>query len=209
MAELCQLYRSPVLAYLRSRGHPTEVAQDLTQGFFLHMLERDRFGRAEQLKGTFRGFLIGCLKHFEANERERRQALKRGGDLRFLSFDGESAEHRGLADGCAAVPADVRFDRQWALIVSQKALDRVRDRFGDDVSRYERLKGFLFAGEDPGSYESAARDLGLPVSLVRSAIHRLRRHYGDAVRAEIALTVSAPHEIDDEIRHLIGVLSAD
>jgi DNA-directed RNA polymerase specialized sigma24 family protein len=211
LSELCRLYWYPVFAYLRRSGHPIHTAQDLTQAFFLHLLERRAFGRADQLKGSFRGFLIGCLKFYESNERERQQALKRGGGVRLVSFDLEEAEGRYLVDNrrSSVDSAEFAFDRHWAHVVTHRALDTIKADFADDLTTYERLKGFLVAGSDAGSYESAAQDLGVSLALLKSAIHRLRRAYRDAVRREIAVTVSAPHEVDEEVRHLINVLAAD
>ena len=211
LSELCRLYWYPVFAFLRRGGRAAHEAQDLTQAFFLHLIEQRSLGRADQLKGPFRGFLIGCLKYFEANERERLQALKRGGHVRFVSFDVDEAEHRYQNDTWkdSAKPPELSFDRQWANIVTQNALERIRQDFASDLPTYERLKGFLIAGSEPGSYEMAAKDLGVSLSLLKSAIHRLRREYREAVRREIASTVSAPHEIDDEVRYLIHVLACD
>ena len=101
----------------------------------------------------------------------------------------------------------VPLDRQWARVVTENALARIRDDFGADRGTYERLKVFLIPGSEPGTYESAARDLGVSLTLLKSVIHRLRREYRDAVRVEVASTVSAPHEIDTEIRHLVSILA--
>jgi len=209
LAELCCLYWYPIFAHLRRGGRSATEAQDLTQAFFLHILERGALRRADQLKGSFRGFLIGCLKHFESNERERAQALKRGGNVTFVPFDLEAAEHQYHRDGRvgAATSPELAFDRRWARVVTDNALERIRQQFAGDLSTYERLKGFLIPGNETGSYQEVAKNFGVPISLLKSAIHRLRRDYRDAVRREIATTVSAPHEVDDEMRHLVNVLS--
>jgi DNA-directed RNA polymerase specialized sigma24 family protein len=211
LGELCRLYWYPVYAFLRRRESTLTraEAEDLTQAFFLHLMENGALGRADRFRGSFRGFLIGCLKHFEANEQKRERALKRGGKFRLVSFDVEEANDRYLADSRRdpEEAAERVLDRQWARVVTENALARIRDGFGADQVTYERLKVFLIPGSEPGTYESAAKDLGVSLTLLKSVIHRLRREYRDAVRAEVASTVSAPHEIDAEIRHLVSILA--
>lgn len=41
---------------------------------------------------------------------------------------------------------------------------------------------------------------------VKSDVHRLKRRYRELLREEIGRTVSAPEEIDEELRHLIAVV---
>jgi RNA polymerase sigma-70 factor (ECF subfamily) len=211
LSELFRSYWYPVFVHLRRSGRPANAAQDLTQGFFLHLLEGGALRRADPLKGSFRGFLIGCLRHFEANELERQQALKRGGNVRFVSFDLESAEHQYVNEirRSPAQSADLAFDRSWAHTVTTNALERIRQDFSNDLRTFERLKVFLIPGSDTGSYEMAAKDLGISLAQLKSAIHRLRRAYRESVRREVASTVSAPHEVDDEVRYLVEVLSSE
>ena len=68
LGELCRIYWYPLYAYVRRRGHAPEEAQDLTQGFFLHLLEHKTLARADPLKGKFRSFLIGSLQNYLSTE---------------------------------------------------------------------------------------------------------------------------------------------
>jgi RNA polymerase sigma-70 factor (ECF subfamily) len=43
-------------------------------------------------------------------------------------------------------------------------------------------------------------------SAVKVAVHRLRKRYGEALRAEVAQTVSDKKEVDDEVRYLLTVV---
>jgi RNA polymerase sigma-70 factor (ECF subfamily) len=43
---------------------------------------------------------------------------------------------------------------------------------------------------------------------IKVAVHRMRQRYGDLLRQEIANTVSAPEDVDEEVRYLISVISA-
>ncbi|HEY2275882.1 MAG TPA: hypothetical protein VGH61_10300 [Steroidobacteraceae bacterium] len=211
LAQLCRSYWYPIFAYLRATGHPSDGAEDLTQAFFVHVIENRTIGRADQLKGTFRGFLIGALKHFVANERDRNRAQKRGGRVKFVPFDLDDAERQYLADHRAvgADPVELVFDRRWAQVIARQAMLRLQSQFEDDLPTFERLRPFLVGGVDSGSYERAAQDLAISLPLVKTAIHRMRRRYREALRSEVAVTVSAPHEIDGELRYLITVLGTE
>src|SRR5260370_1186422 len=79
LSELCQVYWRPVYVFLRKRGYGREDAQDLTQGFFAHLIENRGYAHADPKKGRFRSFLLGALKHFIADARDHEHALKRGG----------------------------------------------------------------------------------------------------------------------------------
>lgn len=78
---LCRAYWYPVYAFLRRRGIPPADAEDSTQSFFLHLLERDVLGRADPQRGRFRSFLLACLNHYVADERDKARAQRRGGGL--------------------------------------------------------------------------------------------------------------------------------
>ena len=91
LTELCQIYWPPLYSYLRRRGHDREEAEDLTQGFFLRLLERNDIRAADPLRGRFRGFLLTSLKRYVINEHERAGAAKRGGRLP-IALDFDTAE---------------------------------------------------------------------------------------------------------------------
>ena len=74
------------------------------------------------------------------------------------------------------------------------------------AGRFEELKVFLLANEEPASYAEIARRLSLSEGAVRSAIYRMRQRYGELFRAEIAQTVTGVAEMEEEIRHFLKVL---
>jgi hypothetical protein len=53
LAELCRIYWYPLYIFAR-RGHSSEDTQDLTQGFFLHLLEHRALDGGDRLQGKFR-----------------------------------------------------------------------------------------------------------------------------------------------------------
>jgi len=209
MAELCRIYWPPIYGYLRRSGHNPEDAQDLTQSFFQHLLEHDTLRRASREKGRFRSFLLGALKLCLADERTRRLAAKRGGQMHFVSLDAFEAEelHHLRADD-EANPDEV-LDARWAGVLLERALERVRAECvaDDKIDMFDALAPFLGGGKPELSYEQVATRMKIPVATVATQIHRLRRQFAAAVRAEVLQTVNAPHEVEDELRQLRAVFS--
>jgi RNA polymerase sigma factor (sigma-70 family) len=209
LADLCQMYWPPLYAFLRRRGHAPEDAQDLTQGFFARMLERQDFRAADPARGRFRSFLLASLQHFVINEHERATSVKRGGRLRRLSLDFEEVERTYVLEGRREDSPDRAFNRKWAAITLDRALHRLRDecrRAGRDAIASALIPYLTDAGDLP-AYRSVAAELGLSEAATRVAVHRLRQRFGAILRLEIAETVLAPADVDDEVRELIRALS--
>lgn len=208
MARLCGAYWYPLYAYVRRSGHSVEDAQDLTQSFLATLLEKRSIQRDVQPgKGRFRSFLIASLKHFLLNSLDRAQALKRGGGQPILSLDWEDAERAYSLDPAHFETPEAIFERNWALSV----LRRVQVRLQHDFARKGKLPEWelyqpLLVGENANAYRTIAENLGRTEEAVKSAIYRLRRNYGRLLRQELAETV-LPQDLDDEIQHLLRVLS--
>ena len=94
LAELCRLYWYPLYIFARRRGYSPEDAQDLTQGFFLHLLEHRALTRVNRLKGKFRSFLLASFQNHLSDAVGRARCLKRGGDKEFVQLDVEDTEER-------------------------------------------------------------------------------------------------------------------
>ena len=210
LESLCRDYWRPIYAFVRRAGHDTHTAQDLTQEFFARLLSGSGTAAADPQRGRFRSWLLGALKHFLANEWHRSQRLKRGGGMVFFSIEqANEEEHRSMEPVDRESP-DLLFDRRWAEELLARVNARVREDYeaagwGD---RYEALKIYLLGGYEPESYAGTAEVLGLSASAVKSAIYKLRQRFGQALRAEIAQTISSPEEMQDEIRHLMEALGA-
>jgi RNA polymerase sigma-70 factor (ECF subfamily) len=208
LAELYRIYWYPLYAYIRHRGHTPEEAQDLTQGFFLHLLEHKTLTRAEPLKGKFRSFLLGSLQNYLLMETERARCLKRGGGVEFVPLDVEDAEgHYGRESVDVLTPEKV-FAARWALALLGEAMNRLRQEYAtrQEIATVEALKAFLDPEKDPPSYEQAAAELRVTVGAVKSLIYRLRKQYAALVREELDRTVSDPAEIGAEIHELCEAL---
>jgi RNA polymerase sigma-70 factor (ECF subfamily) len=209
MEELCRIYWQPIYAYLRRSGYATHDAQDFTQSFFQHLLENETLRRVSREKGRFRNFLLGALKRCLADEKMQRHTLKRGLGIQFISTNELDAEelHHLHADHEAA--PDEILDARWAGVVLERALDRVRTECSAEgkAEVFETLYPFLAGTNPPVSYQEVAERMKLSLGAVTTLIYRLRRQFATAVRREIMQTVSAPYEVDDELRRLRSVFA--
>ena len=209
LEELCKTYWYPLYCYVRRQGRSPEDAQDLTQGFFARFLERKSFQRADRQRGLFRSFLLTSLRHFMVNEWERETAQKRGGRNTHLPLETSTAESVYSQELSDELSADKIYERTWAFSVLRRVRDRLQQEYiahgkGD---RFAHLEQFLPGQTGELTYAEAARLLDLPEGTLKSDVNRLKMRYRDLLRDEIAHTVSSPEEINDELRHLIAVLS--
>lgn len=209
LESLARAYWLPLYAFIRRRGVAPAEAEDLTQGFFARLLEKDWLASADAGKGRFRTFLLTALTRFLADEHDRNRALKRGGGTRTVSLDFPSAEERLALD-----PADLRtpetaFDRAWAEALLERVLARLQAELdgAGRAGRFQVMQRFLTEDATDGSYATAARQLGISESAVKSGIHRLRQRYGDLIREEIASTLAPEADVEEELQHLLRALS--
>ena len=204
MADLCARYWQPLYAFIRLDGHTRERAEDLTQEFFARFLEKDFLKSVDREKGSFRSYLLACLRHFLANERDRDQAQKRGAGRPVLSLDYSSAETRYRLEATDSRTPERIFERQWALAVLEQVLNQLHAEWAraGRGPHFEQFRLFLSGEDRPATYEQIARRLGMGVSAVKVSVHRLRRRYRELLREEIGRLVGDPAEIDDEIRAL-------
>ena len=196
-------------AFIRRNGYDLEQAQDLTQGFFMQLLEKRFLVDADQQRGKFRSFLLTAVKHFLANEWDREHALKRGGGRAPLSIDAVEAERWYVPSVVAETTPESLFERRWALSLLENVLARLRAEFATagKASLFEILSPLLNRDSGDQHYEELAGQLGTSAGALRMSVHRMRRRYRNLLREEIAQTVSTPEEIDDEIRFLLSTLS--
>lgn len=207
LAALCEVYWYPLYSFVRRWGHSADDAQDLTQEFFARLLEKGALRAATPSRGRFRSFLLAALKHFLSNERERTNALKRGGGRPPLPLEFETAEGRYSLEPAGQGDPEQAFERQWALAVLAETLRRLEAEQANagKLDVFARLKGEL-TGDRELSYADLGKQLGMSEGAVKVAVHRLRRRFGELLRKEIAGTVSDPQEVDDEIRYLFAAL---
>ena len=209
LAELCRTYWYPLYAYVRRRGCSREDAEDLTQGFFARLLQRNYLAGVNSDKGRFRAFLLAALKHYLANEWDRAARLKRGGEAPHLSLDWQDADTRYAHDVTDPLSPDRAYDRAWAVTLLERVIGRLEDENGREGKAllFATLKPFLTVGKKAIPYADAAAALTLAEPAVRVAVHRLRRQYRNLLRDEIAQTLADPAQVDAEMRALRGAFA--
>ena len=207
---LCATYWYPLYAFVRRKGHDADAARDLVQEFFARLLEREDFARADPARGRFRAYLLTALKHFLINEGERERAEKRGGGRKVLplEFGAHDAETRFSLEPATLDAPDRAFDRAWALIVLQRALDRLgnEQRAAGKSDEWQKLHPHLTTAEDAAPYSTLAAELGRTENAIKITVHRLRKRYGELLREEIADTLNTD-DVDAELATLFDALS--
>ena len=210
LEKLCRAYWYPLYAYVRRTGQSKENAEDLTQAFFARLLEKNFLEAAEPERGRFRSFLLVALKRFLTNEWDRARAQKRGGGQTHVPLDTELAERKFKVETTAGeISPDRLYDRRWDLTLIEQTMARLRAEFerADKAAEFERLKSFLTADKNAIPYPAVADELGMSESTLRVAVHRLRSRYRELFREEIAHTLAEGEDVDEELRHLLTVLS--
>ncbi len=216
LAQLCQDYWPPLYRFIRQRGYSRHDAQDLTQGFFAYLLEKQAYSRCDRSKGKFRTFLLVLLKRYLGAMHAHQGRQKRGGDraLVFLDDRGFSAvegveEERALLT--AAPPDEERaFEWNWATALVSRAMDALKEEYssGQKARLFNELLPFLSGGVGLPTHEGTAARLGVPLETLRSHLFRLRARYRAHLRAEVLRTVPIERDIDEELRYLCRVLLA-
>ena len=204
LSELCAAYYAPVVAFLRHRLPSEDAAREQAHAFFARLLEGSALSGADPERGRFRSYLLGALRHFLTDVWDRSRAAKRGGGEEIASI----SESDDLA--VAEPSSEHAFDREWALTVINRALAAIgkEAELGGKRDQFQVLQPALVAGGEAFDLGAAAARLGMNEGAVKVAVHRLRARFREWVKHEIAQTVPAESDIDDELRYLVSVLSA-
>ena len=207
--ELCAIYWYPLYAFIRRRGHDPESAEDLVQGFFVTLLEKDSLATIDRAKGRFRSFLMAACIHYLANRRDHDRALKRGRGRLVVPFNTLEAEDRYRLEPAHELTAERLFERRWATTL----LDLALERLAAEMSRagkarlFAALRPALLGTPEKVPYADIAADLACSESAARVAAHRLRTRYRNLLREEVARTLDDPTAIEDEIRELFAAFT--
>src|SRR5262245_51447744 len=210
LEKLCRTYWWPLYGFVRRNGYTPEEAQDLTQGFFALLLERRDFDAVRQEKGRLRSYLLTSLKHFLAKARRRELTLKRGEGRALVPLDELIAREHADLEPADNLTADKIYERRWALTLLEQVLTRLESEYraAGNGKLFDYLKEFL--SDEPGRQSQAevAAELSMTENAVKQAFHRLRQRYRELLRDEIAQTVAAPGDVEEELRHFISVLQS-
>lgn len=208
---LCRNYWHPLYAFARRQGRSPHDAQDLTQGFFLRLLEKKALRRADPERGRFRNFLLVAFKRYMANEYERASAQKRGGGQPLFSVDLQDAEGHYAAEPVDNLSAERLYERRWACALLEATMLALQTEYAakGQGRDFDVFKALLAEAKKDEGYEELGAKLGLSAGAARVAAHRLRRRFRELLRQEIAHTVASASEVDDELRHLLSVLGGN
>lgn len=215
LAQLCEDYWPPLYRFVRCRGYNRADAQDLTQGFFVYLLEKEAYKLPRPDKGQFRTFLLHLLKRYLSGANLRQHRQKRGGDSVMVVIDNyqlDTVERNVHAALLIDAPMDEQraFDCDWATALAKRAMTALADDYarGQKAQVFETLCPFLRGGVGLPTQEQAAKHLGVPLETLRSHLFRLRARYRTLLRAEVARTVATEQEVETELRYLCQVLLA-
>ena len=208
LEKLCRIYWWPLYGFVRRQGYSPEEAQDLTQGFFAMLLERRDLDAVRQEKGRLRSYLLASLKNFLAKAHRRATTIKRGEGHPLVPLEELLVRERADLEPADALSADRIYERRWALTLLEQVLARLEEEYhvADNSALFEQLKQMLNDEPDRPSQAKIAQALNMKENAVKQAFHRLRQRYRLLLREEIAQTVAAPSDVEDELRHFISIL---
>lgn len=205
LADLCDAYYEPVVAYLRQVLRDTDAARDMSHAFFARMLSGGGIESADRERGRFRSYLLGAVKHFLSRQREMQRSLKRGAGVVPASM-----EEDGVAEvsDAGALSPDAAFDRQWALTVLERSLEalRVECQSAGRESFFDQVRPFLTGDSAYGDQGAVATACGLSIEAFRVAVHRMKKRLRQCMKAEIAGTLNDPASVADEMQVLFEAL---
>jgi RNA polymerase sigma-70 factor (ECF subfamily) len=205
--DLCATYHRPIRIFIRAKGFSETEAQDLTQDFFLHWLRSNSWKRADRARGRFRSFLLASVSHMLAHHESKRRAAKRGGGNTAQSLDEMHDDGQEVADETHV--ESVEFDREWASALVSNALRVIEAEFAGRgrEDAFAVLRRFLPSSGELISLDEAAQITGMNVGAVKAAVHRLRERFREVLRSSVAATVTAPHEVDEELQYLRSLMA--
>lgn len=214
LTELCQIYWRPVFAFICRRGHTESDAEDLTQDFFLMIIEGNLLSVADPSRGRFRSLLLKAVQNFLNDKQDRRKAEKRGGGKEFVPWNDWIAESPSQFptsfQRLENWPPERIFDSEWAATVTEQSLRRLGEECDNSGRQrmFSILSKYLMADRGEVSYADLSVSLGVPERSVKRLLHYLRARHRSILREEVAQTVEAAADVDDEIRYLCGVLAS-
>jgi RNA polymerase sigma factor (sigma-70 family) len=208
LEELIRAYWFPLYAFVRRQGNSLQQAEDITQGFFAHLLENEGLMTVDRSKGKFRSFLLASLKNFASDQRDKARAAKRGGNRKFLSLDTVEAEAHYAKELSDTMTPERLFERSWAIAVLNRVVLRLEQEYAErgKTAAFEALRYSLDGQTDVRSHAEIADQLGMSAGAVRVMAHRLRRRYRELLRDEIMQTVDGEELVDEEIQYLLQCL---
>jgi DNA-directed RNA polymerase specialized sigma24 family protein len=210
LSELCSLYWFPLYRFALFTGLSNEDAQDVTQSFFLYLLQKESLRQADPAKGRFRSFLLACFRNHLSTHRQYTSAAKRGGGRSVINLDAYELEERRHLEPTDELTAETFFDANWAQLLIERIMRRLGEEYRQRGKSYQfdRLQCYLKVGFEPDakSYEEAGRVLGMSANGAKTLVFRMRQRFAALMRQEVAQTLLDRRDTDAEIHALYSAL---
>ncbi len=208
--DFIRAYWRPVYRFLRARGQTPHQAEDLTQEFFLRMLEKDWLHLADQTRGRFRTFLLTLLKRFLADQGPARAPRQRTFEKQVVSIGSLIGDPDRTYEPPAGHTPETIFMKQWARSLVDGVLQQLRQFYEqtDQLTWYElfALTNFTDPQSQRLSQQELAERFGLTRDQVRYALEMVQKRFAHLLRQAVAGQVGSEEEVNDEIRELLALL---
>jgi DNA-directed RNA polymerase specialized sigma24 family protein len=206
---LCRMYWYPLYAFLRRQGASPHDAEDLTQGFFAHLFQKNGLKNLGQEKGKFRSFMLAACTNYLRDEKDKLGTQKRGGAHEIVSLDVAKGEEFYGNEPAHVLDPYKLFERRWAFTLAEAAVARLKGEYAAAGKQavFEKMQPYLTRDIDAEFYAQEAPGLNLSEGAARVALHRLRRRFGALLRSEVAYTVSNCEEVEEELRQLLAAIA--
>jgi RNA polymerase sigma factor (sigma-70 family) len=210
---LCEAYWKPVYKYVRLRwNRSASDSQDLTQGFFAEMLERELLNRFDARKSRLRTYLRLCVDSFVMNEEKAARRQKRGGEVQHLALDfaGAEEEFAGTTIDAAAIASpeslEQFFEKEWVRSLFSLAVEDLRALCGQQerARAFQLFEAYDLEGDDKTSYAQLAEQFGIAVTEVTNALAWARREFRRIALERLREICASEDEFQRETRAAFG-----
>ncbi len=210
---LCTAYWKPVYKYVRWRwNRPADLAQDLTQGFFLEVMERELLEKFDPQKSRLRTYLRVCVDSFVSNEDKAGRRLKRGGSIPHVALDFAGAEEElgATVMDPALIPSpeslEEFFEKEWVRSLFALAVEDLRELCvaRERERTFHLFEAYDLEGNEKLSYEQLARDYGISVTDVTNALAWARREFRMIALERLRELCGSEEEFHREARSAFG-----
>jgi RNA polymerase sigma factor (sigma-70 family) len=206
-------YWKPVYKYVRLRwNRPAEDAQDLTQGFFAEVLERELMAKYDPARSKLRTYLRLCVDSFVMNEEKAARRQRRGGNAAHVALDFQAAEGElaGATIHAASIPSpeslEEFFEKEWVRSLFALAVEDLR-KFCAERERertFRLFEDYDLSGDPEISYEKLAVKYAIPVTDVTNALSGARREFRRIALDRLRELCGSDEEFHREARAVFG-----
>jgi len=210
---LCAAYWKPVYKYVRWRWNwAANDAQDLTQGFFAELLERELLDKFDPKKSRLRTYLRVCVDSFVMNEDKWGRRQKRGENILNVALDFAAAEEELGAttiDPAKIVsPESLEefFEKEWVRSLFALAVEDLRQlcEQRERTRTFRLFEAYDLEGDEKSSYDQLSKDYGISVPDVTNALAWARREFRRIALDRLRELCGSEEEFHREARAAFG-----